>query len=317
MVTIDYTIQQYTLYVGYFLLITGILGNIMNIYILSAVRSYRSTPCTFYFLIASIYDIMIIIVGLISRILETGHGLDLSTSSVLWCKFRQYFITSISIIPFYCQCLATIDQFFLTSKNVHVRQWSTIRNAYGCSIFLSIICLVHGIPFFIYYDISSKTKLCSSTSDALKLYLPIFVLGIFLLIPTSLTIIFGFLTYRNINQSVGLTNQHADRQLTIMICVQVILIILTTIPYGIFNIYSFATTDTIKDQDRLKKESLIFTIISLNTYIYIGVCIRQIMCIIYFLLIFVGNFLCFHGFIKSFSSIGKRSNFLPANFKSN
>jgi hypothetical protein len=276
MVALLYIIQQYTLYVGYFLLITGILGNIMNIYILSAVSSYRSTPCTFYFLIASIYDIIIILIGLISRILETGHGLDLSSSSVIWCKIRQYIITSISIIPFYCQCLATIDQFFLTSKNVRVRRWSTIKKAYWSSIVLSSICLIHGIPFFVYYNISSKTKTCLSTNDALNLYLPIFVLGIFLVIPTTLTIIFGLLTYRNMTQSVGLTNHHADRQLTIMICMQVILIILTTIPYAIFNIYSFTTMTSVKDRDRLDREALIFTIVSLNTYIYIGVCIRQI-----------------------------------------
>jgi hypothetical protein len=86
MVALPYVIQQYTLYVGYFFLIIGIFGNTMNIYILSAVTSYRSTPSTFYFLIGSIYDIIVILVSLISRILETGYGLNLSNSSMIWCK---------------------------------------------------------------------------------------------------------------------------------------------------------------------------------------------------------------------------------------
>ncbi|CAF3209134.1 unnamed protein product [Rotaria sp. Silwood2] len=268
MLTILYIIQQYTIYVGFFLLITGILGNTINIYIFSAVNSYRRTPCTFYFLIASICDLLIILIGLLSRILEIGYDFNLLNSSVAWCKIRQYFIASICIIPFYCQCLATIDQYFVTSKNVYLRQSSTIKQAYWNSMFLTIICLIHGIPFFMYYDISSTTKLCSSMNIVLTLYLPIFVLGIFLFIPTILTIIFGFLTYKNVCQSKGLTNQHADRQLVNMICMQIIIIILATIPYGIYNIYSLVTIKTIKDKDRLNKESLAFTIISLNTYIY-------------------------------------------------
>jgi len=101
MVALIHVIQQYTLYVGYFLFITGILGNIMNIYILSAVSSYRTTPSTFYFLIASIYDIITILIGLLSRILETGYKLDLSNSSIIWCKTRQYFITNFLYIMIY------------------------------------------------------------------------------------------------------------------------------------------------------------------------------------------------------------------------
>jgi hypothetical protein len=49
-----------------------------------------------------------------------------------------------------------------------------------CSSNLTIICLLHGIPFFfIYYGISPKTNLCTSINVALSSYLPIFVLVIF------------------------------------------------------------------------------------------------------------------------------------------
>jgi hypothetical protein len=107
----------------------------------------------------------------------------------------------------------------------------------------------------------------------LSFYFPIFVLVIFLFIPTLLTIIFGFLTYRNVKQSIGLINQHADRQLTLMICVQIILFIWSTIPYGIFMSFSLLTNKTIKDQDRLNKELFVYAIVSLNGYVHTGVCI--------------------------------------------
>jgi hypothetical protein len=248
-------------------------GNNMNIYILSTVSSYRSTPSTLYFLIGSSYDILILVVSLLSRILDTGYGLDLTNSSVIWCKLRQYFIVSISAIPFYCQCFATIDRFLISSHDQRLRKHSSVKQVYWIATCITIICFIHGIPFYIYYDISPKTHQCSSMSDALSFYLPIFVLVIFLFIPTILTIIFGFLTYRNIVQLQGLQNQHIDRQVTLMICMQIILIIWSTIPHGIFTICSLVTNHIVKDQDRLLKELLIFTIVSLNTHIHTGVCI--------------------------------------------
>ena len=54
---------------------------------------------------------------------------------------------------------------------------------------------------------------------------------------------------------------------------QIILIILTDIPYAIFYIYSLIITKTIKDKDRSNKEMLASTIISRNRYVYTGVCI--------------------------------------------
>ncbi|CAF3401571.1 unnamed protein product [Rotaria socialis] len=273
MVTLSYIIQQYTIYVGCFLFITGLAGNIIHIYILSVVSSYRSNPCTFYFLIASICDILILFVALLSRILETGFRVDLFCSSIIWCKFRNYFIYSVTIIPFYCQCLATVDQYFVTSKNIELRRFSTMRQAYWNSLLLIVICLLHGIPFFLYYDISPTTHICASMNIRLTLYLPISVLGLLTFIPSSLTIIFGFLTYRNVSQSVGLTHQHADRQLVNMLCMQIILILITTIPYGLLHLYSLVTFKIVKNKNATRSitELFIFTIINLNTYIYTGV----------------------------------------------
>ncbi|CAF1609409.1 unnamed protein product [Rotaria magnacalcarata] len=272
MITLLHIIQQYTIYVGCFLFITGLAGNIIHIYILSVVSSYRSNPCTFYFLIASICDILILSVALLSRILETGFKVDLFCSSIIWCKFRAYFIYSVTIMPFYCQCLATVDQYFVTSKNIELRRFSTMRQAYWNSLLLIVICLLHGIPFFLYSDISPTTHICALMNIRLTLYLPIFILVFVTLIPSSLTIVFGFLTYRNVSQSVGLTHQHADRQLVNMLCMQIILILITTIPYGFLHLYSLETSKIIKSKHATCSipESFMFTIINLNTYIYTG-----------------------------------------------
>ena len=264
-------VHHYTLYIGYFLLIVGLIGNLLNMFLLASVRSYRCQPSTFYCLIASIFNSIVILVGLLSRLLETGHDLDWSNSSAFWCKFRHYFITSVPLIPMYCQCFATLDQYFVTSQNFRLREQSRIHRAYWTSFALTIVSLLHGIPFYLNYHISNETNTCLCTNASLLIYMAVFMLGIYLLLPTVFILVFGYLTYRNITRSIALSNQQADRQLAIMVCMQILLIVFTVIPYAAHHIYSLITANTAKDSHRLAIELFVMTIVSLNTYVYSGV----------------------------------------------
>ena len=51
-----------------------------------------------------------------------------------------------------------------------------------------------------------------------------------------------------------------NRQLAVMVCMQVVLIIMATIPYGLYHFYSFATRNTIKGPSRLTTELILSTI---------------------------------------------------------
>ncbi|CAF4326776.1 unnamed protein product [Adineta steineri] len=73
-----YLSQQITIYGGLILVTIGIFGNSMNILVFSTIRSYRTTPCSFYFLISSIFNIAYVTINLISRIVSTGYGIDLT-----------------------------------------------------------------------------------------------------------------------------------------------------------------------------------------------------------------------------------------------
>jgi hypothetical protein len=64
-------------------LFAGVIGNGLNIFIFSSVQNYRQTPCTFYFLIQSISNILFILINLTSRIVSTGYGIDLTRTSVI------------------------------------------------------------------------------------------------------------------------------------------------------------------------------------------------------------------------------------------
>ncbi|CAF0900701.1 unnamed protein product [Adineta steineri] len=117
-----YLSQQITIFGGLILVIIGIFGNSMNILEFSTIRSYRTTPCSFYFLISSIFNIAYVTIKLISRIVSTGYGIDLTHTSVIWCKIRQFSLFTLSLITITCSCLATIDQFLVSSQNVKFRR---------------------------------------------------------------------------------------------------------------------------------------------------------------------------------------------------
>jgi hypothetical protein len=76
------------------------------------------------------------------------------------------------------------------------------------------------------------------------------------------------LAYRNIRQTVVLVGEHADRQVTKMTLIQVILIVVSATPPGIYSAYSVLTTGVVKDLDRQLKEIFAATIVGLITYFY-------------------------------------------------
>jgi hypothetical protein len=271
--SLTYIGQQFTLYGGSILFITGIFGNGMNIFIFSSVHSYRTTPCTFYFLIGSICNGLYILFDLISRILNTSYGIDLTTMSLFWCKVQHFLTGLLGLTSFTCSCLATIDQFLITSKSVFLRSCSKIQWAYRIVFISIIVWSLHLIPTLLYYDISSINKICLVTNSIYNVYISIYFLGPLCLIPILIMLVFGCLAYRNIRQTIVLAQQNADRQLMRTVLIQIVLVVVSMGPFGIYMVYNIITTGVKKDLDRQLKEYFALTILVLVTYFYYVVCL--------------------------------------------
>ncbi|CAF4226857.1 unnamed protein product, partial [Rotaria sordida] len=109
-------------------------------------RQYRTTPCTFYFLIGTVHDLLLILIVLGLRLVTVGFGIDLTRMSVVWCKARYYFFCTWAGILLTCQCLATLDQFLVTSKNARLRRLSTIKGAHRAVVVTLIVWWGQCIP---------------------------------------------------------------------------------------------------------------------------------------------------------------------------
>jgi len=265
--------QQFTIYSGYILLLAGFVGNSMNILIFSSVRIYRTIPSTFYILVGSIDNMFYIIINLSTRILSEGYGIDPTKSSTIWCKTRNYFIGVLSLISFSCSCLATIDQFFVTSQNAYLRRCSKLQFAHRIVFIMIIIWCLHGIPTILYFNISPITNICEPTNQIYRSYTVIYILGLLFAIPIIIMVVFGWMTYLNIRHTIGVASQRADRQLTRMILMQVILVVISIFPYGILIFYQTITINTVKDQNRQLEENLVLIFLSMISYLIYVVCL--------------------------------------------
>jgi hypothetical protein len=269
--SLSYIGQQITIYVGLFLAVTGIIGNGINVLVFSMNRSYRTTPCTFYFLIASAYNIIYISMSLLSRIVAIGFGIDLTQTSTSWCKIRPITSASFIVASLSCTCLATIDQFFASSQSANIRRFSNIKLAHLLVSITTIVWLLHGIPSLVLYNISPTTHTCINNNDAYIVYFSIYNIAFISVIPVLVMVVFGYLTYRNIRLTRVLAQQQADRQLVRMISVQIALVLISHTPTGINTIYSKITSSVKKDTNRVIDENFASTIFSVMGYIYLAV----------------------------------------------
>ena len=262
MICLSYVTTQLSIYVGIFLFAIGLIGNGINILIFSCEVNYRRSPCTFYFLIGSIHNLAFILPTSPTRILSAGFGMDFIRTSNSFCKIRQFCLLVFNIISINCSCLAIIDQFLIVSRKLWIRNLSQIKLAYKIVFIIHLIWFCHGIPVLFYQNISPITNSCMITNWNYSIYIPIYLLTFMCIIPVSIMCLFAWLTYRNIHQTIVLLDKHVDRQLLKMTFMQVILVIVSFVPYGIYNAYTYITVHVTKDNDRKITENFFSTIVS-------------------------------------------------------
>ncbi|CAF1159719.1 unnamed protein product [Adineta ricciae] len=174
-----------------------------------------------------------ILVNLTVRIISVGYGYDLTRTSVVWCKVRQYLLLILGLISFMLSCLAVIDQFLATSRNANLRRVSNISWSHRIVCVVLIVCCLYGIPALVFVDISPNLKICVIANANYAIYISVHVLSFTCIIPVLVTVIFGYLTYRSIHSTRVLVEQQVDRQLVRMVLSEVAIIVVSITPYGV------------------------------------------------------------------------------------
>ncbi|CAF1594143.1 unnamed protein product, partial [Adineta steineri] len=194
--------QTINRYVPIPLLLFGIIGNILNIFIFTR-QAFRTNICVIYFLASTISDSFSLGIGLVTRLL-TGFNVDPTQYSSGFCKMR-FFVTYYSAYSgAWFISLACVERYLCSSRNVQIRQLVTIKRAY-----ISIITiLIAGFLAFgeqIYcIDINQqllgapqscyqlKRNIACQIADSLLQFL------LEILTPAIVMIVFGSLVLRNV-----------------------------------------------------------------------------------------------------------------------
>jgi hypothetical protein len=249
-------------------IVLGTFGNIINILIFTR-RSLRTNPCSIYFLASSINNIFAIYVVTLTRLLSSGWNIDPSNTNPILCKLRIFFVyISLTLIQWYV-VLASIDRYLSSCQSAHRRQMSSVSTARKAIALITLVIVLahfHTLVWWTADYIGSETY-CNIFTLAYEIAFQVFFLVITCIVPPMIMAVFGALTVFNVKKlgrQVAPQNNDArndrlrskDRQLIVMLIIQVFVTIFCTLPFSVANIVSVVTEYAVPLSDY---DSAIFT----------------------------------------------------------
>lgn len=232
----------------------GVVGSMLCCLMFTR-NSYRRTPSSVYLLSLSIFS-AVFLIWTIAPVLYTLNHPDPQTSSVLYCKVRQYGSHALSLQNRYVVVFATIDRYLLTRASVRLRSLSSLKAA------RVLVCLTPIVCFAMASHMPILTELRNGVCGMYGAYK--FVYAIYQnitlgLTPPILMTIFGVVTMRSLrhrHENFQVRTRQRDRHLATMVAAEVIITVLTTIPFSINLLYNAVTSyETNKSTERQAIES--------------------------------------------------------------
>ncbi|UJR19195.1 hypothetical protein I4U23_022325 [Adineta vaga] len=130
-----------------------------------SVRTYLTTPCTFYFLINSVDNTLYITINVISRIVSTGYGIDLTQTSIVWCKTRGYLLVALTLQ--HAINVTTPTAAFANSTNIVITGAHSLATQYS-----SIVRCLRSVDsqqgYLVYIDNMMNLELLFEVSNRTK-----------------------------------------------------------------------------------------------------------------------------------------------------
>jgi hypothetical protein len=258
---LTFATKQVWLYGSLILLTLGLVGNSINTLIFR--RKLKTNPCSFYLLTGDIANSFTLSTNLLPIVIDVLYDSYLSRSILILCKIWTYLPTVFTTISILMLCLASIDRYCSTSRDVYRRQWSSVKVA-KISISVALVAsFLLSVPDLIYVGIQKMH--CGYMSIGYDKYFTYFMAPVLLtILPTSILSIFACLTRRNIRKCIRTAHQtDAQRmsdQLTRMLFVQIVWFSISTLTLFGVKLYSTIALNVRNGRDKTAIESLIESI---------------------------------------------------------
>lgn len=226
-------------YIGIPVWVASIIGELLSIIVLLSLKTFRESSGGFYLIGMSTFNFIRQSLSTNFILISMTFGMDYSISIVFFCRIRNMINTICNMSSVSCLCMAVIDQYFATCTRPQWQQWSNIRLAHRITAIITIIWIVNGIFYAVYVDavLPTNTALCASTNAKFLQYHAYGHLLIFNNVVPLIPLIFGLMPYRNVrniaHRTVPLVRCELEKQLTVMILVQMLVYACTYLPFAI------------------------------------------------------------------------------------
>lgn len=257
--------NKYEYYTSIFILIIGLISNILIILTLTTLRIFRGNQCAYYLKIESVTDIGLLLTILPSNIAGYILSEDPGQLSIIWCKLRSSCSYACGLYSLFTICFLAFDQYLSTNHRPNWRQLSTLHLAHRITFFNICLALSQATLFLVF---SQNGELgCTVYHPVLKLYFTYFYYPILSgILPFIINTLFSLLAYRNVRRivrrQVPLERRQLDHQMTAMALARVICIFILGVPFVIFSIFQFS----IKYNDDDYIEEAIFDLTQVLVY---------------------------------------------------
>ncbi|CAF2158359.1 unnamed protein product [Rotaria magnacalcarata] len=273
---------QLNIYLGLFIYITGFIGSIGNLIVYRS-RPLRVRACSIYLFWEALVDLIYLNSVLLTRILQQGFRISITSRSDVLCKIRQFVSSYGNQLVVTFLALATLDRILLAQRSTAYRRWGNrldlTNKLVGAFSVVWILVLWHRL---VWYTASNGS--CGGQPGSYAYFDNMFGAIVTCLFPMILLTVLGVLIGRSIRniirQRTGLmtgisksatANQSVihkvDAQLTIMILMQIFVAMVSFLPYAALLLYSNITNGWSKSPLRVAWETVISEAISLQSYL--------------------------------------------------
>jgi hypothetical protein len=228
--------------------------------------------------------IISLIIGFLPHVYAAVYPPNPSNIIPVLCKIRGYVGQSFAMIYRWLMTMACIDRYMASSSNVYLREFANPRIAYSIIIKIFLICIILPIHNLIFLNV--QTNLCMYPSTATILYHSLFTFTLGGFLPILIMTISAVLIQKNLasnrarrqrnirrpneKQTVRLISAR-DQQVLVMLFIQILFYILSTIPWMIFLLYGPYTHRyhlTNKSTNRIIIERFIMYLTEITVYLY-------------------------------------------------
>lgn len=266
------------------ILLFGFVGNIFNIIVFTR-PSLRKNPCTTYFCSSSLANLNVLVFGSVVRVIMDGFGYDLTSSNLIFCRFRYVLLHCSLSLSSWFNILAGVDRYCISSRDANRRRFSSLKHARILVALATVICFILYAHVFGLFEIEQLKSgpYCYARAGAYRVFYDFLLFTTFSFTPPILMIILGLATFQNIRRareqvlpaSVGsapptVTNiiqiRKRDRQLITMLLIQSISIAVCTLPIATQKLYTTFTQHVTKDAYQTAVENFIASVLRQLTF---------------------------------------------------